>query len=498
MNPHTGAVYVMASTPTYDPNLIEQPNGYARVLKIRGDCGGASALLQPRDAGSLRAGLDVQDRSPPPPRSTRATYNAELDVRRSRLLHGVRQAGLERGQPRPGRARGVRPRELRARRSSTPSTRSSATSASKLGAGTILDVREEVRLLQDAAARDARRTSARRAASTTGTQLFDPKDPHQVDPGRLAFGQERMLVTPLQMAMVAATIANGGVVPKPYVVQKIVAHDGSTVRNTKPGNLGRADQAGDRRDADADDGRRHRGRHRQRGRDSRHPRRRQDRHRGDRASTTSTRPGSSAFAPAENPQVAVAVVLEKQPNGFGGVRRGPDREAGHGGPAGPLRGRLPCRDPRGRLGHAHRHALRRALPGRPQARRGRDGERLPRRGPGARSPRRDQDPERPARERRPVRRALPPRGEERGRALASEHRLDLRPRRGRGHLLHRDGVPRRAHAQGARSSRAGRADHRRRSSTRARSCRRFASRTGTASCTATSSRTTCSSTPRAA
>ena len=44
MNPHTGAVYVMASTPTYDPNLIEQPNGYARVLKIRGDCGGASAL----------------------------------------------------------------------------------------------------------------------------------------------------------------------------------------------------------------------------------------------------------------------------------------------------------------------------------------------------------------------------------------------------------------------------------------------------------------------
>ncbi len=49
-----------------------------------------------------------------------------------------------------------------------------------------------------------------------------------------------------------------------------------------------------------------------------------------------------------------------------------------------------------------------------------------------------------------VRRALPPRGEERGRALAPEHRLHLRPRRGRGHLLHRDGVPRRPEPEGAR------------------------------------------------
>ena len=52
-------------------------------------------------------------------------------------------------------------------------------------------------------------------------------------------------------------------------------------------------------------------------------------------------------------------------------------------------------------------------------------------------------------QRRAVRRALPPRGEERRRALTPEHRLDLRPRRGRGHLLHRDGVPRRAEPEGA-------------------------------------------------
>src|SRR5207248_10415485 len=43
-------------------------------------------------------------------------------------------------------------------------------------------------------------------------RLFWPKHPDtQVDPGRLAFGQERLQVTPLQMAMVAAAVANDGV-----------------------------------------------------------------------------------------------------------------------------------------------------------------------------------------------------------------------------------------------------------------------------------------------
>src|SRR6266567_496584 len=39
--------------------------------------------------------------------------------------------------------------------------------------------------------------------------------------------------------------------------------------------------------------------------------------------------------------------------------------------------------------------------------------------------------------------------QELGRPLAPEHRLDLRPRRGRGHLLHLDGVPRGPQPEGA-------------------------------------------------
>ena len=49
-------------------------------------------------------------------------------------------------------------------------------------------------------------------------KLFDPKRDSDVDAGRMAFGQERLLVTPLQMAMVAGTIGNGGILMRPNVV----------------------------------------------------------------------------------------------------------------------------------------------------------------------------------------------------------------------------------------------------------------------------------------
>ena len=47
-------------------------------------------------------------------------------------------------------------------------------------------------------------------------------------------------MTPLQMAMVAATIGNRGLVMRPYVVDRIVSPSGSIVVRTKPEDLGRA------------------------------------------------------------------------------------------------------------------------------------------------------------------------------------------------------------------------------------------------------------------
>lgn len=49
-----------------------------------------------------------------------------------------------------------------------------------------------------------------------------------------AFGQGRTLVTPIQNALIAATVANDGVMMKPYVVDRIENADKATVRSYRP------------------------------------------------------------------------------------------------------------------------------------------------------------------------------------------------------------------------------------------------------------------------
>jgi peptidoglycan glycosyltransferase len=56
----------------------------------------------------------------------------------------------------------------------------------------------------------------------------------QIDVGRMAIGQDKLLVTPLQMAEVAQTIANGGLRMKPRLVEKVVDPDGRTIDEPLP------------------------------------------------------------------------------------------------------------------------------------------------------------------------------------------------------------------------------------------------------------------------
>lgn len=56
-----------------------------------------------------------------------------------------------------------------------------------------------------------------------------------------AFGQGELLATPLQMALVAATIANGGSVPTPYLVSEVRSASGAVAHPNTPGaNFSRA------------------------------------------------------------------------------------------------------------------------------------------------------------------------------------------------------------------------------------------------------------------
>jgi penicillin-binding protein A len=62
--------------------------------------------------------------------------------------------------------------------------------------------------------------------------LIGPGAP--IDIGRVAIGQERLFVTPLQMAEVAATVANGGKLMRPQLWSRVIDPDGRTVKRMKP------------------------------------------------------------------------------------------------------------------------------------------------------------------------------------------------------------------------------------------------------------------------
>jgi len=63
-------------------------------------------------------------------------------------------------------------------------------------------------------------------------EMLTASDP--VDLARVAIGQERLLATPLQMAQVAAAVANGGKLMKPQIWKRVVDPDGRTVDTMGP------------------------------------------------------------------------------------------------------------------------------------------------------------------------------------------------------------------------------------------------------------------------
>ncbi len=68
----------------------------------------------------------------------------------------------------------------------------------------------------------------------TQKQEWIPPESNRVDIGRVGIGQERLQVTPLQMAEVAATVANDGVRMEPHITNRVVDVDGRTVERVAP------------------------------------------------------------------------------------------------------------------------------------------------------------------------------------------------------------------------------------------------------------------------
>src|SRR5919202_845832 len=234
LEPHTGRVRVIASNPTYNPNLVEKR--YAEIQKAPNICKGSSSALYNRATQGVYT-----------PGSTFkiVTAAAALDTGRYTADSPFYD---------PGYCEEYGDRVRNAGNPEAPETFGSVNFlvgfqhsinsvfcniGKAIGAKTILQY--------------ARRFGfySRPPLELPDNQRFAsglyvhgepwwPKDFNKVDPGRLAFGQERMLVTPLQAAMVAATVANGGEVIEPQLVDRIVSPGGKTVVGYHPHALGRA------------------------------------------------------------------------------------------------------------------------------------------------------------------------------------------------------------------------------------------------------------------
>src|SRR5262249_37123302 len=212
----TGAVLAMASSPTYNLNLIEQPHGYAKIGHIRGTCGDASALQNNATQGLYTPGSTFK----------LVTASAALDTGAYTPTSGFYDPGycIEYGK--------------KVYNSSAPDAPSAHETFGNVdfaqalehsinavfckigihvGAKTILEYTKRYGFYSQPPLDlppSVLYPSGLYKYVHGHYRLWYPKDPAtEVDPGRLAFGQERMQVTPLQMALIAATIADRGMEP---------------------------------------------------------------------------------------------------------------------------------------------------------------------------------------------------------------------------------------------------------------------------------------------
>jgi penicillin-binding protein A len=152
---------------------------------------------------------------------------------------------------------------------------------------------------------------------------YPPGSPNE-DIGRIGIGQGGLQVTPLQMAMVAATVANGGKLMVPHLTARVVNQDGVTVKTISPSVYNQVMKASTAQELAqmmtkvVEEGT---GTAAQLGGIS---------VAGKTGTASIGTPGSNltepwfiGFAPVENPKVAVAVTVDKTQGGFGGTVAAP-------------------------------------------------------------------------------------------------------------------------------------------------------------------------------
>jgi peptidoglycan glycosyltransferase len=308
-DPRDGAVKVMVSSPGYDPNMVNARGG-----------------LDPLNTDRARAPLlDRVTQGAYPPGSTfkvltaaaaldsgKFTPDSTLDGRSGRLVSGLplrNDYGQDFDNP-----------------SLTTALTYSVNTAfaqlgEELGKRTMADYMERFGFYRLPPLDYPDSQMVKSGLRSDGRLL--PVTSPSVDVGRMAIGQDRLLVTPIQMAMVAGAVANGGKLMRPRLTEKVVDPDGRTVKTIEPKQysqpiseetaseltqmMGRVveegtgtavqlpgiDVAGKTGTAEID------------------------------VKNDIAQPWFIAFAPATDPQIAIAVTVERTVGGFGGTVAAP-------------------------------------------------------------------------------------------------------------------------------------------------------------------------------
>ena len=220
IDPRTGAVLAMASTPSFDPSRLSSFDGtdiraYSEQLNGASDdplLNRAIARTYPPGstfkvvtaAAALSSGSTTPDTQIPSPR--------ELDLpQTSRNLTNFGDSAC------------------------TGET-STLADALRISCNTAFGALG-LSLGEDELREQAERFGFNDDSFTTPNRVAESVFPTELDPPSLAFsaiGQFEVRTTPLQMAMVAGGVANGGEVMKPYLVQEVQAPDLSLLERADP------------------------------------------------------------------------------------------------------------------------------------------------------------------------------------------------------------------------------------------------------------------------
>jgi peptidoglycan glycosyltransferase len=230
LDPRTGKLLVMSSSPGFDPNLVEE--SFDRIEAITAECEPAAPLLNRASAGLYVPGSTFKV----------VTAAAALESKKYTPASSFFDPGYCT----------VYGKRVNNFDTTSPFGTIDLTSAlaysvnsvfcnigKKLGAKAILDTAKRFGFYEKPPLETPADERLASGLYRNG-QLFYPKVDANVDAGRMAFGQERMLVTALQQAMVAGAIGVGGRLMEPHVVDRIVAPGGKVIERQRPRLIRRA------------------------------------------------------------------------------------------------------------------------------------------------------------------------------------------------------------------------------------------------------------------